>query len=94
MAHGIKVNARPLTTKEWSDLFENAGFKIKEVAYAPMHLLEPKRIINDEGFFRALKIGFNILTHSKARKRIKQMRNSFVKNEQNMQAISIIAEKM
>ncbi len=94
LAHGIKVNARPLTTKEWTTLFENAGFKIKEIAYNPMHLLEPKRIISDEGFFRALKIAFNIATHSKARKRIKQMRKSFVKNEQNMQAISIVAEKV
>lgn len=94
LAQGIKVNARPLTTSEWSKLFEDAGFTIKEVAYSPMHLLEPKRIIEDEGFFRALKIGFNILTHAKARKRIKEMRHSFVKNEKNMQAISIIAEKI
>ncbi|MBS9768505.1 MAG: class I SAM-dependent methyltransferase [Flavobacteriaceae bacterium] len=94
LAHGIKVNARPLTTKEWTELFENAGFKIREIAYTPMHLLEPKRIINDEGFFRALKIGFNVLTHSKARKRIKEMRASFVKNEKHMQGISIVAEKI
>lgn len=93
LAHGIKVNARPLTTQEWCKLFEDEGFKVKEIAYAPMHLLEAGRIIKDEGFFRALKIGFNILTHSKARQRIKAMRASFLKNEKSMQAISIIAEK-
>lgn len=94
LAHGIKVNARPLTTEEWRNLLENAGFHIKEVAYAPMHLLEPSRILKDEGIWRTLKIRFNILTNPKARKRIKEMRNAFVKNEKNMQAISIVAEKV
>lgn len=94
LAKGIKVNARPLTTKEWKELFEKQGFEIIKITYNPMHLLEPKRIIQDEGFFRALKIGFNILTHSKARKRIKAMRNAFMSNEKHMQAISIIAQKV
>lgn len=59
-----------------------------------MQLLEPKRILQDEGLLRSLKIGLNILRNKKARKRIKQMRNSFLKNEKNMQAIAIIAEKI
>jgi hypothetical protein len=39
----------------------------------PMHLLEPKRVIEDEGLFRTLKIGFNVATHPKAAKRILAM---------------------
>lgn len=93
LAHGIKVNARPLTTQEWRNLFEQAGFKIKEVTYAPMQLLAPTRVIKDEGIWRTLKIVFNILANPKARKRIEEMRASFVKNKKKMQAISIIAEK-
>lgn len=89
----IKVNARPLTQKEWCALLEVEGFKIKEVYASPMHLLKPERIINDEGFFRSLKIGFNILTHPEARKRILEMRAIFKKYEQQMTAFAIIAEK-
>lgn len=75
LAQTIKVNARPLTQSEWTTLLENEGFRIVKVETNAMALLEPKRIIDDEGFFRTLKIVFNILTHSKARKRILAMRN-------------------
>lgn len=90
----IKVNARPLTKNEWKELLEKEGFKIREIFSNPMHLLEPKRIIEDEGFFRTLKIGFNILTNPKARKRILLMRKTFRKHQRHIKAIAIIAEKL
>ncbi|WP_234859212.1 class I SAM-dependent methyltransferase [Aquimarina aquimarini] len=93
LAKVIKVNARPLTAKEWSTLLEKEGFAIKSVETNAMHLLEPKRIIDDEGFFRTLKIVFNILTNSSARKRIVAMRKVFKKNERYLNAIIIVAIK-
>lgn len=90
----IKVNARPLTKNEWKELLEKEGFKVKEIIINPMHLLEVKRIIDDEGFFRTLKIGFNILTHPKARKRILLMRKSFRKHQSHINAVAIVAEKL
>ncbi|MCD8453264.1 class I SAM-dependent methyltransferase [Tenacibaculum finnmarkense genomovar ulcerans] len=94
LAEVIKVNARPLTQKEWSDLLEKEGFKIVKVFQNPMHLLEPKRVIQDEGFLRTLKIIGNVITHPKARKRILAMRKVFRKYETKMNAIAIIAEKI
>ena len=93
LAQVIKVNARPLTEREWRAFLENAGFRIKKIHHAPMHLLEPKRIVSDEGFFRTLKIGYNILIHPAARKRIMKMREIFKKYNQEMTAFAIIAEK-
>lgn len=93
LAQVTKVNARPLTQKEWCTILENEGFKIKEVFSSPMHLLRPKRVINDEGIFRTLKIGFNILTNPQARKRIIKMRSIFKEYEQQIAAFGIIAEK-
>ncbi|MBZ0198267.1 MAG: methyltransferase domain-containing protein [Ignavibacteriaceae bacterium] len=90
----IKVNARPLTQNEWKELLEKEGFKLREIIFNPMHLLEIKRIIDDEGFLRALKIGFNILTHPKAKKRVLLMRKSFRKYQQYINAIAIVAEKL
>ena len=90
----IKVNARPLTKNEWKELLEKEGFKVREIIFNPMHLLEPKRIIDDEGFFRTLKIGFNILTNPKAMKRILLMRKSFKKHQSHINAIAIVAEKL
>ena len=80
LALSVKVNARPLTVEEWSELLEREGFSIVKVEINPMHLLEPKRMIDDEGFCRTLKIVFNILTNPDARRRILGMRKVFRKN--------------
>lgn len=94
LALAIKVNARPLTEAEWTTLLENEGFKIRKIERNAMHLLEPSRVIDDEGLFNALKIGWNVLTNAEARKRIINMRKTFKKHQQHMNAIVIIAEKI
>lgn len=93
LAQVIRVNARPLTSDEWRNLLEREGFKIKKVETNPMHLLEPKRIVDDEGFFRTLKIIFNILSNPSARRRILTMRKTFKKYRQHLNAVAIVAEK-
>ena len=93
LATTIKVNARPLTATEWSELLENNGFKVLSIKVAPMGLLQPKQMIEDEGP-RVLKIMFNLARNSQARKRVLAMRKVFSENAQNLGAISIIAEKV
>lgn len=94
ISRAIQVQARPLTVKEWSDLLEAEGFKVLTVASNPMHLVRPKRMLRDEGFFRTLKIFFNILTRADLRHRVKQMRKVFDKHENHLNAISIVAQKL
>lgn len=89
----IKVNARPLTQSEWIHLLQNEGFEIVHVFTNQMLLLETRRIIDDEGFLRSLKIGFNILRNTSARKRINEMRCVFNKYKKEMNAIAIVARK-
>ena len=93
LAITIKVNARPLTATEWSELLENNGFKVLSIKVAPMGLLQPKQMIEDEGP-RVLKIMFNLARNPQARKRVLAMRKVFSENAQNLGAISIIAEKI
>lgn len=93
LAQTIKVNARPLTQSEWTSLLEKEGFKVVHVETNAMSLLETKRFIDDEGFFRTLKIVFNILTHPNERKRIVAMRDIFRKYDKHLNAIVIVAEK-
>lgn len=93
LATTIKVNARPLTATEWSELLENNGFKVLSIKVAPMGLLQPKQMIEDEGP-RVLKIMFNLACNPQARKRVLAMRKVFSENAQNLGAISIIAEKI
>ena len=94
LAQVIKVNARPLTAKEWVNLLETEGFKVINIETNPMHLLKPKRMVDDEGLLRTLKILFNILTHPRERKRIMAMRRIFKKYQQNLRGISIVIEKI
>lgn len=93
LAKSIKVNARPLTKKEWCMLLEEEGFKIKTIIESPMDLLKVYRIIEDEGLLRTLKIGFNVLTHPNEKKKIFDMRATFLKYEKEMTSYAIIAEK-
>lgn len=93
LAQTIKVNARPLTRSEWVNMLESAGFEVESIMTNPMHLLETRRLIDDEGFFRFLKITWNILTHGKARKRILEMRKVFRRYDKSMEAIAIVARK-
>lgn len=94
LAVSLKVNARPLTQAEWVTLIEQQGFKVRKIMVNPMLLLETKRVIEDEGILRTLKIGFNVCTHPKCAKRIFDMRHVFKKYDRYMNAIAIVAEKV
>ena len=89
----IHVGARPLTVPEWRALLEAEGFIVHTQATAPMHLLEPKRLIQDEGFWGALRFGRNVLRDSEARHRVKIMRQVFRDYAENLAAIMLVAVK-
>lgn len=93
LARSIKVNARPLTEAEWRSRLEQAGFEIAEVRFTRMALLEPRRVIADEGPLRTLKIAANVLRNGDARRRILGMRSVFRKYRDELAAIEIIARK-
>ena len=94
LAESIEVNARPMTLAKWQELLRSGGFCVREASTAPMRLLEPGRLVADEGLLRAIMIGFNILSHPAARKRIVEMRRIFRKYSRELVAISIVGEKI
>lgn len=87
--HGV----RPLTTGEWTRLFESRGLTVRQTATAPMHLLEPRRIIQDEGFGRAVRFAWNLMTTPDARRRVLAMRRVFRKYDRHLAAVMLIGEK-
>ncbi len=93
LAKSIKVNARPLTLKEWKNLLKEEGFTVKEVFTSPMKLLDPKRMVKDEGVKGAMKIKANLMKHPKLKKRVEGMRATFKKYEDQLIAFGIIVEK-
>lgn len=90
MSRAIKVNARPLTTREWMQLLTEAGFEIRTVDHAPMALLDPARVIADEGPLGTLRILGNLLRRGAARRRVLGMRRTFRRYRDSLTAVAIV----
>jgi SAM-dependent methyltransferase len=93
LATVIHHDTRPLTSAEWQGLLEAEGFSVQTQAQAPMHLLEPWRIIQDEGMFGALRFAFNLLFNRDARRRVLAMRRVFAKHRDNLAAVVFVGQK-
>jgi ubiquinone/menaquinone biosynthesis C-methylase UbiE len=89
----IHHGTRPLTIAEWRVLLESEGFLVQTHAQAPMHLLEPWRLIQDEGMFGALRFACNLLCNQQARRRIFAMRRVFRKYRDHLAAVTMVAQK-
>jgi hypothetical protein len=89
----IHVCVRPLTSQQWRELLTAAGLDVVCERRAPMHLLEPSRVIRDEGLLRALRFAWNVARQGGARRRILGMRRIFRKYRNHLSAISLVAVK-
>jgi hypothetical protein len=87
--HGV----RPLAVSEWRALLESEGFEVQSVDLAPMCLLEPGRLIRDEGFAGALRFVWNVIRDSEARARVLEMRSVFRRNRHLLGAVAITVSK-
>lgn len=92
LVEAIRVNALPLLIEEWKQELEKQGFEVLKVKTVPMHLLHPKRLIEDEGITGVLKIAKNIATKPKARKRVLKIRKAFMKYESYLRGTCFIAQ--
>lgn len=90
LARSIKVNARPLTVAEWSELLKGSGFEVVSTDRAPMALLNPRRVIADEGVLGALRLLKNVLLHGGARKRVLAMRRTFREHSNALTAVAVV----
>jgi len=93
MSTNIHVGVRPATLTEWKRILEEAGFHVDWEAQAPMHLLEPKRLLSDEGPLGVLRILFNLLRKPIARQRVLSMRRLFRKYSSYLSAVAIVCTK-
>lgn len=93
LSSSIHVGARPLTAVEWRTLLEDAGFVTEAPALVPMRLLNPGRLIADEGLWGALRFARNLLMDSESRRRVRAMRRVFRANRAYLRGIAIVARK-
>lgn len=93
LSAAIRVGARPQTATEWRALLEAGGFEVLAERAAPMHLLEPARMVRDEGVRGAARVAFNVLRSAAARRRVRGMRAAFKKHRQHINAVMLVARK-
>lgn len=89
----IKVNVSPLTIAEWTALLEDGGFEVRERFTAPLHLLEPRRLLADEGLRGAVRFVGNVVRQSDARRRVLAMRSAMGRNASHLQACVVVAQR-
>lgn len=90
----VKMSVQPITSDEWKEVLQTQGFSVVAEKRLPMHLLEPARIVADEGFLRALGIAFRIMREPAARKRVLGMRSVFRKYSDSMYALGLVCTKV
>jgi len=93
LSRSIHIGASPATISHWRKLLEDEGFEVEHIITTPFHLLEPKRIIQDEGVGGALKFAGNLLRHAEARRIIFDMKKVFKKYRQNLNGVTMVAIK-
>lgn len=88
----IKVNVSPLTVTGWEELLTSHGFEIVGRWTMPLHLLEPRRLIADEGVAGAARFVANVLRDGDARRRVVGMRRAMRANAGHLQAYGLVAQ--
>ncbi len=88
----IHVGVHPLSQNEWTDLFEQNAMTVTWSAAVPMHLLEPGRLLQDEGLCGGLRIAWNMATKPVLRQRIIAMRRLFRRYQAYLGAISLVGQ--
>lgn len=94
MSLEVHVGVRPLTAGEWRTLLEAAGFEVRWEGRAPMHLLEPARMIQDEGIAGALRILWNLARKPVERRRVFRMRRMFRRYQDHLAAVSFVSVRI
>lgn len=89
----IKVNVSPLSLTQWTELLGRHGFEVDTTLTAPMHLLEPRRFLADEGPARTVRFVVNLARDRDARRRVLGMRRAMRANSANLQACAIVARR-
>jgi SAM-dependent methyltransferase len=89
----IKVNVSPLSIADWTTLLDDAGFDVRVCETAPLHLLEPRRLVADEGVRGALTFASRVARRPRARARVLAMRSAMRKHRDCLQACALVATR-
>ncbi|KUN88494.1 hypothetical protein AQJ66_06530 [Streptomyces bungoensis] len=87
----LHVGSRPLTPAGWGALLTAEGLTVTARTTVPMALLEPRRLVADEGLVHALGIAGRVLRDPAARERVQRMRRVYHRHRDHLGAIGLVA---
>ena len=93
LAKVLRVNSTPLSEENWIAACETAGLTVTQHQTGEMGLLNPQRMIQDEGLLPTAKIFWNLLIHPGLRQRVLQMRQVFTHYRQDLGYIVLCAQR-
>ncbi|MGE5657265.1 MAG: SAM-dependent methyltransferase [Actinomycetota bacterium] len=80
----IRSNPTPLSETNWQAAFTAAGLAVEHHQIGSLTLLNPSKMLQDEGLFATVKIFWNVLTNPLIRQRVLGMRHIFKKYQQDL----------
>lgn len=93
LATVIRANSTPLSVANWIAASETVGLQVLHHQTGSMELLNPARIIQDEGLRDALKFFWNVLTRPQVRHRLLTIRQVFQQYQSELGYIILCAER-
>lgn len=91
LSTSIHHAVRPITVDAWRRLLHAHSFHVTAMHTAPMHLLEPRRLLADEGTLGAIRFAWNMARDRESRRRVMQMRHVFKKYREHLSAVVLVA---
>ncbi len=91
LAHAMHVSARPKTILDWRDMLEAQGLRVEQVLTSPLALLEPRRVISDEGLVGALRFARNVFRDRATRRRVVAMARTLRAHKKVLHAVGLVA---
>lgn len=93
LSRSIRVNVRIGTVTHWREWLEAQGFEVEAQHTAPMRLLEPERLIADEGVAGTARFLFNMARTPGATRRLWEVWSTFRRLEPRLCAVAFVARR-
>lgn len=93
LSRSIRVGVRIRPISEWRALLEAQGLEVLETEVAPMRLLEPGRVLDDEGAVGAARFAWNALREPRALRRLIGVRATFRVHAPRLRGLALIARR-
>lgn len=93
LSRSIHVGVRIGTRAGWARLLEEAGLRVEAVTTAPMHLLEARRLVSDEGAAGAARFVLNAVRTPGAAARLLHLRGVFRAHGRHLSAVALVARR-